>query len=225
MKYKAILLDIDNTILNFDKAERYAIIKTFTELGINVTEEEIKRYHEVDLKWWKKFEAHEVSKEDLLRNRFIEFFEPYHITFDVDKLNKDYLYALGDNIYYMDNAVEFVNKLSESYKIYIITNGVYKTQTRRLSKTVFKDKFTKVYISETLGLKKPDKEYFDYVLNVAGLKNTEALIVGDSLSSDIQGGINSGIDTCWYNPDKKNSLVKANYEIHDLLELFDILKK
>ena len=222
MKYKAILLDIDNTILNFDEAERYAIKLNFSALGLDVTEEEIKRYHEVDLKWWKKFEAHEVSKEDLLRNRFIEFFEPYNISFDVDKLNKDYLYALGDNIYYMPNAVEFVNRLSEKYDIYIITNGVYKTQTRRLSKTVFKDKFKKVYISETLGLKKPDKEYFDYVLKDASLLPSEALIIGDSLSSDIQGGINSNIDTCWYNPSGLEAKIKPTYEIKDLLDFFKL---
>lgn len=226
MNYKTILIDLDDTLLDFQKSEDVAIRTTIKTLGIEPTEDVVSAYKEINLKYWKMFERKEIEREALLIARFKEFCELLNITNkDFSLLNETYFHYLSSSPFEIDGADEFLNKLSQKYNIYVITNGVKRVQTIRLSLVNITKYFKKVYISEEIGYQKPSVEFFDFVLNDLNIKNKkEILIIGDSLSSDIQGGINSGIDTMWYNPKKLKSNINYTYQIENYDEFFEIIK-
>lgn len=226
MNYKTILIDLDDTLLDFQKSEDVAIRTTIKTLGIEPTEDVVNAYKEINLKYWKMFERKEIEREALLIARFKEFCELLNITNkDFSLLNETYFHYLSSSPFEIDGADEFLNKLSEKYDIYVITNGVKRVQTIRLSLVNITKYFKKVYISEEIGYQKPSIEFFDFVLNDLNITNKEeVLIIGDSLSSDIQGGINSGIDTVWYNPKELKSNINFTYEIKNYDEFFEIIK-
>lgn len=226
MNYKTILIDLDDTLLDFQKSEDVAIRTTIKTLGIEPTDDVVSAYKEINLKYWKMFERKEIEREALLIARFKEFCELLNVTNkDFSLLNETYFHYLSSSPFEIDGADEFLNKLSEKYDIYVITNGVKRVQTIRLSLVNITKYFKKVYISEEIGYQKPSIEFFDFVLNDLNITNKEeVLIIGDSLSSDIQGGINSGIDTVWYNPKKLKSNINYTYEIKNYAEFFEIIK-
>lgn len=226
MKYKIILIDIDDTLLDFQKSEEIAIIKTMEQYGVTPTEQLIQLYKSINSKHWKMFERGEIEREALLVSRFKEFFGPLNINeTNYSKINESYFDNLASNPIEIDGAAQFLEKLSKDYKIYAITNGVKRVQTRRLSLVSIKNYFEKIYISEEVGYQKPNVEYFEYVLNDLNIKDKkELLIIGDSLTSDIQGGINSGIDTMWYNPKNNSSNIKYDYMINKYDDFFEIIK-
>lgn len=226
MNYKTILIDLDDTLLDFQKSEDVAIRTTIKTLGIEPTDDVVNAYKEINLKYWKMFERKEIEREALLIARFKEFCELLNITNkDFSLLNETYFHYLSSSPFEIDGADEFLNKLSEKYDIYVITNGVKRVQTIRLSLVNITKYFKKVYISEEIGYQKPSIEFFDFVLNDLNITNKEeVLIIGDSLSSDIQGGINSGIDTVWYNPKELKSNINFTYEIKNYDEFFEIIK-
>lgn len=223
--YKILLLDLDDTILDFQKSEKVAISLLMEKYDVVPNEELIHRYHLINKKYWELFEQGKIEKSKLLVQRFDEFFETLGRT-DVDsnKVNEDYFEILSSVPFELDGAYEFLEEASKKYEIYIITNGAVQVQSRRLSKVNVTKFFKKIYMSEAIGYQKPDVRYFEYVLNDLNLKNkNEAIIIGDSASSDIQGGINIGIDTIWYNPNKKTSHVKSTYEVRNYQEILSIL--
>lgn len=226
MNYKTILIDLDDTLLDFQKSEDVAIRTTIKTLGIEPTEDVVSAYKAINLKYWKMFERKEIEREALLIARFKEFCELLNITNkDFSLLNETYFHYLSSSPFEIDGADEFLNKLSEKYDIYVITNGVKRVQTIRLSLVNITKYFKKVYISEEIGYQKPSVEFFEFVLNDLNITNKEeVLIIGDSLSSDIQGGINSGIDTMWYNPKKLKSNINYTYQIENYDEFFEIIK-
>lgn len=226
MKYKTILIDIDDTLLDFQKSEEHAIRTTIKTLGIDPTDELVEKYKQINLKYWKMFERGEIEREDLLVARFKEFCGIMNITDrDFSKLNETYFYNLSSVPFEIDGAEEFLKKLSENYNIYAVTNGVKRVQTKRLSLVNITKYLKKVYISEEIGFQKPNIEFFDYVLNDLKLTNKEEiLVIGDSLTSDIQGGINSNIDTMWYNPKGLKSDLNYTYEIKKYDDFFKIIK-
>lgn len=221
--YKAVFLDIDDTILDFDLAEKYSISIILKNNLIEPTEELIKLYHDIDLSWWKKYELGTITKSELLQNRFKEFFDLLAKEVDIDKTNKEYLYHLGDKIFYIEKAQDLLKYLGKKYDVYFCTNGVYNTQMRRINLLEDKHLIKNIYISEQLNLKKPDKEFFDYCLKDNNLSPNEVIIIGDSQSSDIQGGINSNIDTIWFNPHNQESKVHSKYIVNSLDEIKNIL--
>lgn len=226
MNYKTILIDLDDTLLDFQKSEDVAIRTTIKTLGIEPTEDVVSAYKEINLKYWKMFERKEIEREALLIARFKEFCELLNITNkDFSLLNETYFHYLSSSPFEIDGAEEFLKKLSKKYDIYVITNGVKRVQTIRLSLVNITKYFKKVYISEEIGYQKPSVEFFDFVLNDLNIINKEeVLIIGDSLSSDIQGGINSGIDTMWYNPKGLQSNINYTYQIENYDEFFEIIK-
>ena len=167
-----------------------------------------------------KCRTSKIEKSRLLVERFTEFFSTLN-RFDInaEQINIDYFDILANVPFELDGAYEFLEEVSKKYEIYIITNGAVQVQSRRLSKVNVTKFFKKVYMSEAIGYQKPDIRYFEYVLKDLNLINKkEAIIIGDSSSSDIQGGINIGIDTIWYNPNKKTSHVKSTYEVQNYQE-------
>lgn len=226
MSYKIILIDIDDTLLDFQKSEEIAIKKTIEQHGLIATEELIKLYKSINLKHWKMFERGEIEREALLISRFKEFFEPLNIKeTNYSKINEQYFDNLASNPIEIEGAEQFLQTLSKQYKIYAVTNGVKRVQTKRLSLVSIKKYFEKIYISEEVGYQKPNVEFFNYVFNDLNINNKkEVLIIGDSLTSDIQGGINAGIDTMWYNPKNIESDLKYNYVINKYDDFFKIIK-
>lgn len=226
MNYKVLLIDLDDTLLDFQKSEEYAIRKTMETLEINPTDELVNVYKQINQKYWKMFERKEITRDDLLKARFKEFCELLNLqNEDYAIINDTYFNNLSTMPFEINGAYQFLEKLSLDYDIYVITNGVKKVQEKRLSLVNIGKFFKKIYISEEIGYHKPQLEYFNYVLNDLHITNkNEVLIIGDSLSSDIQGGINSNIDTMWYNPKNKNTDVKYTYMINNYDDFFRIIK-
>lgn len=226
---KTLLWDIDGTLLNFEKSENYAIKKCFEifELG-ECTDEMVARYSPINRKYWEKLERGELTKPEVLRGRFKEFFESENINVDrVDDFNAEYQVRLGDKVFFCDNGFEVVSNLKGKIKQYAVTNGTFVAQSRKLNQSGLIDIFDDVFISDKIGYEKPSIEFFDAVQEKIGVfKKDEVMIIGDSLTSDIKGGNNAEILCCWYNLfnlENKTNL-KIDYEIKDLNEILDIIK-
>ena len=225
-KYKYLLFDVDGTLLDFDKAEQYALEYTFRHYDISLTYEINQRYEEINKKLWKDFENGLIDKKTVVYSRFVLLFKEFNIPVDGIAFEDDYQKALGQGYFVLPHTIEVLSALYQKYPLYVVTNGVSQTQYSRLEGTDIKKYFQNIFVSEDIGHQKPSKEYFDYCFkNIDKIDLSKTLIIGDSLSSDIQGGINAGIDTCWFNPNHldKPGAMSINYEIHDLRELLQLL--
>ncbi len=227
---KVILWDIDATLLDFLAAEKAAIGFCFAKHGLGIcTEEMLSRYSAINKRYWELLERGEMSKAEILVNRFKEFFELEGIATDcAEDFNASYQIALGDTICFRDNGYELVKKLKDSYRQFVVTNGTYVAQERKLRKSGIGELVEEAFISDLIGYEKPAMEFFDHVFEKIGeYKKEEVLIIGDSLTSDMQGGNNAGIVCCWYNPNhlENTKNVRIDYEIDNLWQLEEILKK
>lgn len=233
---KAILWDIDGTLLNFEAAEKVAIQQCFASHDMGeCSEEMLKRYSAINKKYWEALERGELTKPEVLVGRFCEFFEKEGLPVEkAESFNEEYQVRLGDTVVFCDNGFELVQKLKGKVKQFAVTNGTKVAQDRKLSNSKLITLLDDVFISDVLGVEKPNKEFFDIVFSRIGdYKKEELLIVGDSLTSDIRGGNNAGIATCWYNPKKleHNKDVQhaqdvcIDYEISNLWEIEQILEQ
>lgn len=231
MKYKYLLWDVDGTLLDFPYSQRIAIQKCLEGIGVTATEEMITRYSEINDSWWKRLELGEVTKEQLLPGRFTELFDEFGIQCgDIEAFRRQYQENLGNVYKYLDHSLDICKKLQGEYYQYVVTNGVTCTQENKLKLAGFTDIMEQLFISEQIGAPKPQKAFFDYCFNRIAerhedFQKSQVLIIGDSLSSDIKGGINAGIDTCWYNPKGESNTEGMNitYEIQELNQLLKIL--
>lgn len=227
---KAVLWDIDGTLLNFLKSEKYGIKKCFELFGLGeCTDEMIERYSKINQKYWKRLELGEITKPQVLRGRFEEFFALENTGFDrIDDFNGEYQIRLGDKVFFSDNGLETVEALRGRVKQYAVTNGTYIAQKRKLELSGLEKKLDGIFISDKIGFEKPSIEFFEHVRkNIDPYNDNEVLIVGDSLTGDMRGGNNAGYLCCWYNPDRKinNTDIKIDYEITDLLQVIDIINE
>ncbi len=226
--YTTLLLDADGTLLDFDEAERQSSASVMRTYGINPTDELIERYHQINLECWKAFERGDIPKKAIFQTRYPRFFSELGITVDADQVERLYRERLDACAFLLPGALDICAYLKEKYRLYIITNGVSSTQYSRLALSGLDQYFLDVFVSEDAGSQKPQKEYFDYCLARIPEKDTgNMLVIGDSLTSDIRGGKNAGIATCWTNfinsPEPSESELLPDYEIHDLNELKYIL--
>lgn len=226
---KTLLWDVDGTLLDFVKSEEYGIRKCFEIFGLgDCTDEMLLRYSKINRKYWEKLERNEITKQEVLTERFIEFFGSENIDFNrVEDFNDEYQVRLGDKFFFCDNGFETVTALKGKVKQYAVTNGTFVAQNRKLTQSGLINIFDDVFISDEIGFEKPSIEFFDAVERKIGpFKKDEVMIIGDSLTSDIKGGNNAGILCCWYNPlnlENKDKL-KIDYEIRNLNEILDIIK-
>jgi len=225
MKYTSLFLDLDDTLLDFHKAEAVAIRQVLKKHGLPYDDETVKKYSEINLSYWKRFERGEIKREEIFENRFITLLDYLKREGDVKAIAEDYFFYLSEGYFTVDGATEILQYLkSRGYKLYITTNGVSVTQFKRIHNSGIEDLVDGIFVSEDTGHKKPEKEYFDYIFERIPEKDkSKILIIGDSQSSDILGGINSGIDTCWYNPKRKTARYQSRYVIKQISDLHDIL--
>lgn len=225
-KYDIVLLDADETVFDFKKSEAYSFEKTLAEFGVEFNEERLKLYSDINLYMWKALERGEVTRESLKTKRFDMFFEQVGVAnIDTKLFNERYVYYLSTCTFLLDGAYEFVEKLSKYCKLYLATNGLTIVQRGRLEKSSIKPFLNGFFISEEIGFAKPDKAYFEYILtDIKAEDKSRVIILGDSETSDMQGGKNIGIKTCLYNP-KNNEYNKAlcDYSVGNYDEFFDIL--
>ena len=222
-----VLFDVDDTLLDFGKAEAAAIRKTFERIGIPVTEELIRRYSEINAQQWSRFEKGEITREKLLTERFDILFSELGINVPSEMAQASYEYLLGIGHYFVDGAEELLEALKDKYELYIVSNGNASVQDRRLKSAGIIPYFKDIFISERVGFNKPSAEFFEACFeHIRGFEKDKAVIVGDRLSSDILGGINAGVKTCWFNPrgDAPDPDIPADYEIKHLSELPALLE-
>lgn len=223
-KYTTLLFDVDDTLLDFGKAEDNAVTKLFGSYDIPLTDENKKRYVEHNRSLWKKLEKKEITREQLFKIRFTEFFGMMGVEADGEKANAEFISYIAEGSFLMDGALEVCRELHENHKIYLITNGSKKAQRGRLNGSPLMEYIDGVFISEKIGFVKPQKEFFDYVLSQIDEKDkSKLLVIGDSLSSDIKGASDYGIDSCWVSAGADNDS-PATYHIGKITKLTDIVR-
>ena len=220
-----LFLDLDDTILDFHKAERLAIAKTFRGFGLEPTEEVLQRYHEINIRHWQMLERGELTREQVLVNRFGALFAEMHMKVDPELCARTYEHNLGIGHYFLPGAEEAVKRLSQKYRMFLASNGTASVQDSRLTSAGLYPYFEQVFISQKLGYNKPAREYFDacYAM-IPDFQPEEAVMVGDSLTSDILGGINGGLRTVWVNPGHKPcGEIHPDFEIESITQLEELL--
>lgn len=222
-----LLLDLDDTILDFHKAERIAISKTIRDFGVEPTEELLDRYHEINKWHWEQLELGNMTRAQVLEGRFVMLFGELGMEVDATAVARTYEHNLSIGHYFLPGAEEALDVLHKKYRLFLASNGTASVQKGRMASANLYRFFEKVFVSQEIGHNKPAKAYFDACFaQIPGFDPARAIIVGDSLSSDIQGGINAGIRTCWVNPNHaapKNSIV-PDYEIEALRQLPALLE-
>lgn len=222
-----LLWDVDGTLLDFDYSLRCSLRKCFHTIGQPITEDMIRRYSQINDGYWLRLERGEITKAELLAGRFRDFFAEFGLTgIEEEAFLKEYQSGLGHYYAYMDDSLTVVKGLQSQYQQYVVTNGVAATQMSKLKLSGLYEAMDGVFISETIGCAKPGRAFFDYCLEHVGEKSPEKiLIVGDSMTSDILGGIQAGIRTCWYNPGGKPHTYdyRADYEIEVLQQIYEVL--
>lgn len=225
-KYTHLLFDVDNTILNFDAAEEAALATILSKYGPTLDQESLHAtYQKINRSMWRAFERGEMTREYLLDTRFFETFYIYDITVDGIALAAEYQALLAEGHEQVEGAKKVLEALCNIPK-YVVTNGVGSTQHRRLNDSDFAHYFEAIYVSEELGYHKPQREFFDIVFAESPEIIPETtLIIGDSLTSDIQGGIVAGIDTCWFNfhHTVNDTGIEPTYTIESIADVLHVL--
>lgn len=225
---KTILWDVDGTLLDFAAAEAAAIRRLFAEFALgDCTEEMLRRYSAINKRWWERLERGEVTRMQVLEGRFREFFTAEGLDASLaPAFNERYQVCLGDTIVYRDDSLAIVRALRGRVRQYAVSNGTVVAQEKKLRLSGLGALMDGVFLSEELGAEKPDPAFFDRVFSAIGpVDRQTVLIVGDSRTSDIRGGLNAGIRTCWYAPEggAEEDGMQADHVIRDLHEIFALL--
>ena len=225
-KYSFLLFDADNTLLDFDENERVSLTRAFRRFGLPCDEKTLRLYHDINLMYWQMLAENKIGKEELLIKRFSTLFERIGVDADPVQTENYYRAQLGQGCQVVPGAIEVCRKLKADYKLYVITNGVASTQHSRLTGSGIEALMDGIFISDEIGYDKPDVRFFEYVRNhIEGFEKQKALVIGDSLFSDIRGGVDFGLDTCYLNAyhQPNTSKIIPTYEIQDIAELLTIL--
>lgn len=223
-----LFLDLDDTILDFQKAEHIAIRKTIADFGVEPTDGVCGLYSRINKAHWEALERKELTREQVLVGRFAVLFETLGVTVDATACARRYEDNLSQGHYFLPGAENALARLSEKYKLYLTSNGTAKVQAGRLKSANISHYFQEIFVSQVLGANKPDPAYFEACFSrIPGIDKTKTMIVGDSLTSDILGGMNAGLWTCWINPDRKpgRADIRPHYEIERLEQLEALLER
>ena len=222
-----LFLDLDDTILDFRGGEQTAIRRTLRDFGLEPSEAVLERYHHINDWHWKQLELGKLTREQVLVGRFRQLFEEMGISEDSEACSRAYMENLSGCHDLLPGAKDALEGLKRKYRLFLATNGTASVQRRRIDAAGLEQYFEQVFISQEIGENKPSLGYFQGCFSkIPGFDPEKAMIVGDSLSSDIQGGINAGIKTCWVNPGhvKAPEDLKPDYEIENLGQLEALLE-
>jgi 2-haloacid dehalogenase len=225
MSYKILLFDLDDTLLDFGANETDSLNKLFQQLGYTFSDELFQVYDSVNKQLWAEYENGNIVLDDVLNSRFSETMLRLGKAVDGIEWENMYRELLGNGCQHMEGALEVCQRLSVSHRLFVITNGITLTQIKRLKQSGLYEFFEDIFDSQSIGFQKPSTKFFDYVMShIKNFNIKEALIIGDSLNTDIKGGILSGIDTCWVNgkSQKGSAEIQSTYTITNLAELYEI---
>ena len=227
MTYKFLLFDLDHTLLDFDTAEDVALTQLLKEEGVEDIQAYKDYYVPMNKLLWKNLELKKITKKELVNTRFAKLFAHFGIEKDGAYLAERYQFFLSKQGQTFPGVEDLLRKLiSQGYELYAATNGITSIQTGRVKQSGISPYFKEIFISEQLHTQKPDAEFYEKIgARIPNFNKNHALMIGDSLSADIQGGNNAGIDTIWYNPHhlKNKSLAQPTYEIDSYQALLDCL--
>ena len=229
MKFSYILLDADNTLMDFNMAEEYALEMTLRSYGLPYEEEIHRVYNGINTELWERLNRGEIKKEDLLIERFRHFYQEmnWKPKEDYVKINQRYLENLSNCSALLEGSLEFCKEMSEKCDLYIITNGVASTQRKRFSRSEIRPYIKDIFISEEIGYQKPEQEFFSFVFeHIPDFQKEKALIIGDTLSSDIEGANRVGVKSCWFNPKnlKNNTEIVCDFIVSNFSQIKEIIK-
>ncbi|MBO7746743.1 YjjG family noncanonical pyrimidine nucleotidase [Paenibacillus sp. MWE-103] len=226
MSYSILLFDLDDTLLDFGANETNSLNRLFQQYGYTLSDEWLQVYHSVNKQLWADYENGKIRLDVVLNTRFSETLLKLEKVVDGAEWEHQYRELLGSGSQLLiDGALEVCQRLSASNRLFIITNGITHTQIKRLKQAGLYDFFEDIFDSQSIGFQKPSKHFFDHVISrIKDFDRTEALVIGDSLNTDIKGGLQSGMDTCWVNRrlQKSPADIQSTYTITSLVELFDI---
>ncbi len=226
---KFLFLDLDDTILDFKKAEHIAVRQAIAQAGVEPTDEICARYSRINQLHWQQLERGEITREEVLVNRFAVLFEELGHPVDPVGVARNYENLLGMGHYFLPGAEETVKeRLFGRYRLFLASNGTWRVQDSRMKSAGLYPYFEQVFVSEQIGYNKPDKAYFEACFaQISGFDPQQCLMVGDSPTSDILGGIRAGIRTCWVNPEHRSAPegISADYEIERLADLPALLER
>lgn len=227
MKYEVVFLDADGTVWDFKRSEEKAFLSTLKSYGVEENLEGVyRRYSRINELLWDRLEQGTIKKDQLRRKRFVDLFAEFQFKIPIDEFSRKYLTAIAQENDLIDGAEEICRYLSERYRVVVVTNGMKETQNSRMAGSALEPFIEKMIISDEISIAKPEPGIFEYAMNAIGYKDKNRVImIGDSLSADIAGGINFGIDTCWINPSKRmgSDQIVPTYEIQDIRELKNLL--
>ena len=222
--YHTVLLDADNTLFDFDKAEDFSLRRALDFFRLSYREEDLSFYKEQNSFLWKQLEKGLISFKELQVTRFHPLLQRLQVSVDPSLFNQRYLDYLGNSHFLMPDALTVCRSLSQITTLVIVTNGISRVQRNRLRLSSLSPYISSCFVSEEIGYSKPQKEFFSIVFQTLGIEQlSDVLMVGDSLSSDIQGGSSAGIDCCWYCPQGGISPIPCRYQITSLKELIPIV--
>jgi len=227
INYRYLLFDLDNTILDFTLAAKHALKKAFFEFGVPDLPEYIDQYHEVNNACWKAYENGKLSQEVLRYERFRRFMEQVKLEADTELMSELYLKWLSEGVYWVEGAQALIEACKDQFQLVIVTNGIADVQRPRLRDSGLDQICSPLIISGELGVAKPHHDFFEHTFDQMGHPSKDqVLMIGDNIHSDIRGGHDYGIDTCWFNPKKKAreaTDVQPTYEIQHLDQLKRLL--
>ena len=227
MKMKALLIDIDGTLLDYRQSEALGISAIMEHYGVTPTPELAARYHDVNQSFLEKYEKGEITRAQINEGRYPAFFGELGVEVDPEVCEEIYQDFVNNRLVPVEGAEDMLRYLSGKYLLYAASNGYSDKQRERLRKAGMISYFTDIFISQETGSQKPQKEFFDYCFArmPAGLKRDEVMIIGDGLTSDMRGGNNAGIHTCWLNAygEVNHAGVSIDVDIHSLAEIRNFL--
>lgn len=225
--FEILFIDLDDTILDFQKAEAAALNKTLRSFALEPTPSVCRRYHEINKAYWEALERKEVTREQVLVGRFQTLFAEMNAACDPAAVAECYKTNLGTGHYFLPGAEAAIKALSRKYRLFLASNGTTSVQKGRIASAGIAKYFEDIFISQEIGINKPDKAYFDRCFaKIPGFDRSKTMIVGDSLTSDMLGGQNAGITACWVNPSHKQGRgdIRVDYEIEALSQLEELLE-
>ena len=223
---KILLIDLDNTLIDFNECARHSIINIFDKLGFEYSPKVFETFIDENVKIWKRLEKGEITKPQLRANRWNIILGRLGIDYDGTIIEEMFENGVAEGAYAVEGAYDILEYLKPKYKLYIVSNGFRYVQESRLKIGDFNKYFEDIFVSEDIGIPKPAKEFFDYCFHKLGNPDKDKImLIGDSLSADIKGGNDYGIDTIWFNKngEENSSSVSPTYTVNKLSDIKKIL--